>query len=71
MTKTVKQCTFSTESQVIICITNHVKYFSQAKELGIKNSPLYIACTNPCVSENILSCDLKLENLMSLISSDH
>ena len=39
--------------------------------IGIRNSPLYIACTNPCVSENILSHDLKLENLMSLISSDH
>ena len=39
--------------------------------IGIRYSSLYIACTNPCVSENMLSRDFKLEKLMSLISSDH
>ena len=35
--------------------------------IEIKNFPLDIACTNPCVSKNILSRDFKLYNLMSLI----
>ena len=48
--------------------------YHQSREIfltskGIRNYPLYIACTNTCVSENILTRDLKLENLMSLIRS--